>query len=219
MGNADEKTIERMYQEYAIAEKVYAVLTADVNTEVSDDEARTITVQQISLHDYIIDENGQQRKYTTEEREALYELAMQLQERLAEGEDFEDLSLSYNDEEEMTIGVSRGISDTVILDVCAALGEGEISPIVETENGYHIYRCISAYDRDQTQQRKEEILRERRKDAFAQIYDAFVSQHESYLNEELWAELRYTGSTDSVTTDFFDIYARYVNIDVPEGGN
>jgi len=212
MGGVDESTVERMYREYAIAEKVYLYLTRDVNTEVSDDEARTITVQQISLHDYIIDEDGNPRKYTAAEREQLRELAETLMERLADGEDFEDLSLSYNDEDEMTIGVSRGKSDETILEACAMLGEGEISPVVETEDGFHIYRCVSAYDRDQTEQRKEEILRERAKQAFASAYEAFAGQHESYLNEELWGELKYQGDTDDNNVDFFDIYSRYVTI-------
>lgn len=216
MGNVDEKTIERMYREYAVAEKVYVYLTRDINTEVSDDEARTITVQQISLHDYFMDENGAQRKLTAEEREQLRVLAGELMERLAAGEDFESLALSYNDDEELTIGVCRGKSPEAILNACAVLSEGEISPVVETEDGYHIFRCISAYDRDQTERRKEEIIRERRKQAFNSVYDTFVVQHESYLNEELWNELRYHGGADVSTADFFDIYSHYVTIQESE---
>ncbi|MDE6701645.1 MAG: peptidylprolyl isomerase, partial [Acetatifactor sp.] len=46
------ETVERLYTEYALAEKVYNYLIEDINPEISDDEARTITVQHILLRSY-----------------------------------------------------------------------------------------------------------------------------------------------------------------------
>ena len=41
--------VEALYRDHALSGKVYEEITKDVNTEVSDDEARIITVQQIYL--------------------------------------------------------------------------------------------------------------------------------------------------------------------------
>ncbi len=48
--------MENLYREYAMADKVYQLIIQDINPEISDDEARKITVQQIlfcnSIHGY-----------------------------------------------------------------------------------------------------------------------------------------------------------------------
>ena len=44
-----EKTISGLYREFALAEKVYQYTIKDINPEISDDEARTITVQHILI--------------------------------------------------------------------------------------------------------------------------------------------------------------------------
>ena len=40
-----EEVIAGLYAEYALANKVYQFIIRDINPEISDDEARTITVQ------------------------------------------------------------------------------------------------------------------------------------------------------------------------------
>ena len=57
--NVDKDLIKRLYQEYALANKVYYHIIQDVNPEVSDDEARTITVDHILIKTYSLDENNQ----------------------------------------------------------------------------------------------------------------------------------------------------------------
>ena len=45
--DVSEATIEKLYENYALASKVYTSLTTGVNEEVSDDEARVMEAQQI----------------------------------------------------------------------------------------------------------------------------------------------------------------------------
>lgn len=44
--------MENLYREYAMADKVYQLIIQDINPEISDDEARKITVQQIFLQQH-----------------------------------------------------------------------------------------------------------------------------------------------------------------------
>lgn len=53
-----EKTISELYREFALAEKVYQYTIKDINPEISDDEARTITVQHILIKTYALDGTG-----------------------------------------------------------------------------------------------------------------------------------------------------------------
>lgn len=53
-----EETIEKLYAEYALADKVYEYIIKDINPEISDDEARTITVEHILIKTYTLDGAG-----------------------------------------------------------------------------------------------------------------------------------------------------------------
>ena len=189
MDNVKKTNIEDMYEEYAIAEKLYNHLVADVNPEISDDEARTITVHQICMHSAA----------------QLHEV----QEQLEAGEDFDTLAFEKNEAEELSLSFAKGVMPTVIEDACFALGEGEYSDIIVTEEGYAIYQCVSTYDRDQTEANKLQILQQRRKETFQKLYDAFAEGKDIYLNEELWAQVAMPGQK-TTTSDFFDIYEKYM---------
>ena len=49
--NVTRDLITKMYEEMRLAEKVYQTIVENVNPEVSDDEARTITVDMIRVSD------------------------------------------------------------------------------------------------------------------------------------------------------------------------
>lgn len=190
MDNVKKSTIEDMYEEYAIAEKLYEHLIEDVNPEISDDEARTITVHQI------------QSQSESKLREVL--------DQIAAGEAFDTLAYSENDAEEVSLSFAKGVMPAEIEEACFALGEGECSDILKTEDGYVIYQCVNTYDREQTEANKVQILQQRRKETFQKLYDAFAEGKDIYLNEKLWAQVAMP-EQKTTTSDFFDIYEKYMS--------
>ena len=190
MDGVKKATIEEMYEEYAIAEKLYEYLVKDVNPEISDDEARIITVHQILM-----------------KNEA--QLA-DVKAKIDDGEDFDTLAYSDNEAEEVSLSFAKGEMPQEVEDACFALGEGEVSEILQTEDGYVLYQCVNTYDRDQTEAHKVQILQQRRKETFQKLYDAFAEGKDIYLNEELWAEVAMP-QQKTTTSDFFDIYEKYMN--------
>lgn len=190
MGNVKKNTIEEMYEEYAIAEKLYNHLVSDVNPEISDDEARTITVYQILM------KNEMQIREVKDQLEA--------------GEDFDTLAYSENEAKEVSISFAKGVMSAEVEEACFALGEGECSDVLKTEDGYVIYQCVNTYDREQTEANKLQILQQRRKETFQKLYDAFAEGKDIYLNEELWAQVAMP-EQKTTTSDFFDIYEKYMN--------
>ena len=189
-GGLKQNMVQNMYTEYRLAEKLYHKLIENVNPEISDDEARTITVRQVFAAD----------------RSDLEDMLL----RLEEGDDFDTLSFAYNEKEDYVISFPKGRMDKAVEDVCFSLAEGEVSGIVEADGGYYVFRCISTYDRDETDLSKQEILRKRQKEAFRQVYDAFSQGKECYLNEKLLDET-ISGELSSGSVDFFDIYSKYFN--------
>lgn len=202
-----QEQIGAMYEDYALADKVYHYIIRDINPEISDDEARTITVQHILLKTTT---GGADGGFTMseEEKEERYGLAVELSGRLAAGEDFESLMELYNEADENTLFVRHGDREEAFEDVAFSLETGQISDIVETSQGYEILKCISTFDREQTDQNKIEIVRTQREQVFGEQYESFVSTLTRYLNEDLWDEIRLLHDEDLTTADFFEVYNR-----------
>ena len=205
----DEKTVVSLYTEYAIAEKVYRYIIKDINPEISDDEARTITIQHILIKTYALDGTGKKIEYTQKAREDAYQTAYEVWEKAAAGEDFDELIRRYSEDEKSTYSFGKGEMDPAFEKAAFNLGTDECSDIVETESGYHIIKCISTFDKEETDSNKVKIVEQRRAEVFGQEYDAFVKTLTRKLNEELWESVSFIHDENVTSSNFFDIYHTY----------
>ena len=130
---ATKDDVRTMYEEYLLSNKVVNELTKDMNLEISDSEAKVITVDQIVLAD--------QAK------------AAELHERLtAQGEDFSALAREYSQESTVERHIGRGENPGAYEDAAFHLQTGEISPVVEEGGKYYILKCVNDYDETATQE-------------------------------------------------------------------
>ena len=199
-------TITQLYTEYAIADKVYRYLIQDVNPEISDDEARTITVEQILIRTTRQDGSGNTIAFSEEEKEEAYRTCAEIQNRLRDGEEFEVLASYYNQAEADTISFGKGEVDSVLETAGFNLGNGEVSSILETKEGYYILKCISTFNREETDANKIKIVEERKKEIFNQEYDTFVKSLTRNMNKQLWDEVTLIRDPEVKTSDFFEVY-------------
>ena len=204
------RPIENLYREYALAQKVYQEIIRDINPEISDDEARTITVQHILSRTSKTDSQGNTAAYSQEEKQAAYEEISQIRQMaLAEGQDFAELASRYSQDSTITYSFGKGEMEEAFETAAFGLETGEISQIVESSSGYHIIKCLSTFDREETDANKLKIVEERRREAFGQEYDAFVETLARSLNEKLWDEITLIHDEEVITSDFFEVYAEY----------
>lgn len=205
-----EKLIEDLYTELALAEKMYQYTIKDINPEISDDEARTITVQHILIKTYALDGTGKKIEYTEHARQDAYEEACEvLKEARAEDADFDELIRRYSEDDKTTYSFGKGEMDPAFEEAAFNLGTGEISDIVETEFGYHIIKCISTFDREETDANKIKIVEQRREEAFGKEYDAYVDTLTRNLNEDLWNTVGFIHDEEVTTQNFFEVYSQY----------
>lgn len=202
-------TIEQLYREYALADKVYRYIIQDVNPEISDDEARTITVQHILLKTCTEDGAGNRVAYSDAMKQEAYLKALEICRMAREGEDFLDLVSRYSEDPVITYSFGKGEMEPAFEEAAFSLETDGISEVVETEEGYHVIKCISTFDREQTDLNKLTIVEERRREVFGQEYDAFVEELPRQLNGELWDSMKLIRDDEVTTAGFFDIYARF----------
>lgn len=204
------KDVEELYREYALARKVYQYIIKDINPEISDDEARTITVQYIYFRTCIRDGTGKKIEYSEEEKQEILRKAEEVRFQLKNEEaDFEELILKYSDSEEGTCSFGKGEKDQAFEDAAFNLETDEISDIVETPDGYYLIKCISTFNRTETDANKVKIVEKRREEVFGQEYEDFVAALTRNLNEDLWQSVSLAGTENITTSDFFDVFNKY----------
>lgn len=202
----DYDTVLDAYKGYALAQKIYQYVIKDINPEVSDDEARKIKVQHILIKTFAMDGTGKKISYTDNSKRKARLKAEEAQQLAVDGEDFDELVRSFGDNEVSTLSFGKGEMNLALEEAAFNLGKGEISDVIETEDGYEILRCISTFDKAETDANKLKIVEEKRKEVFGEKYDLFVSSLIRHLNKPLWKEIGFIHDDEVNTSDFFDLF-------------
>ncbi len=204
---ATPELVSRMYTEYALAEKLYESLIADINPEISDDEARTITVQHIFIRTYTTGEHGEKIDYSESAKEIAYRKAAMIRELALDGEhDFKDLVLQYSDGDLSDYSFCKGDTEPEFEQAAFDLGNDEISEVIETRWGYHIIKCISTFNREETDNNKLKLSEVLRREVFGKEYDEFADTLTTYFNDGLWENVDLFRDSEINTQSFFEIY-------------
>lgn len=206
---ATKSGIISMYEDYALADKVYRYIIKDINPEISDDEARIITIQQILLKTTVIDDDGNEVPMEASQVNELWKQADEIRNQALAGEDFETLISKYNQGETGTLSFGKGDTNLIYEKEAFRLEKDEISDILETDEGFCIIKCISTFNREETDINKEKIIKSRRRQVFGEEYSAFADTLTRIFNEDVWEEISLVHDEDVKTDSFFSTYNKY----------
>ena len=182
----DKDVVESLYEDYWKTEKLVETLTGSVNLEVSDSEAKVITVDEIVLSD------------KDQADEALKKVQM-------EGTDFMTVAKEVSEDQEIEKKISRGLRPEAYEKAAYALATGEISDVIEADGKYYILRCVNDYDEAATKARKEEMVREKRNEVFYETYSEYAAKVHLAKDDSLWKNLSITDG-ERTSADFFEIF-------------
>lgn len=184
----DRDVVESLYEDYWKAERLVETLTKSVNLEVSDSEAKVITVDEIVLSD----------------RNQADETLKKVQ---TEGTDFLTVAKAVSEAQEIEKKISRGMRSDAYEQAAYALSTGEISDVIESDGKYYILRCVNDYDEAATKIRKEEMIREKKNEAFYEIYSEYAANVHLMRDDSLWKNLSITDG-EKTSADFFEIFEK-----------
>lgn len=182
-----EEDVATLYHDYYMANKVVESLTEGMDLEVSDSEAKVITIREMKFADRAAAESALSR----------------LNE---EGSDFSAIAREVTGSTPKERSIGRGEEPEALEAAALGLATGQVSPVIETGDGFFLIQCVSDYEPDATRERKQQIYKERKNWAFQQIYSQFQSQHQVSLKEEDWASVNFEGGEDVNTVNFFLLY-------------
>ncbi len=209
MAGVTQAEITSIMEQQALANKLYDYIIRDINPEISDDEARTITVEQILIKTYTMDESGERIPFTDREKNAAYNRIRDILKKIWAEESFEELMAEYNEADEGTISFGKGGMESVYETAAFNLGTEEISGIVETSEGYVIIKCISTFNREETEANKVKIVDKRKREVFGAQYDAFVATLTKQLNVKLWDSISLNEDEQVSSANLMEVYSEY----------
>ncbi len=203
------ETVENVYREYTVANKVYTAITESADMEISDDEARTVTVQSIYFKNWKL-KNNEKTAMSEKETLEILETARKVLESANGGEDFEALAAQYNNEKQIVKSYGRGDVEPYFEEILFSMDEGDISNVIETEDGYYIVKCISTMDYEATQANKIVLARQRQRKAFSDAYMEIAANTHSQFRDKYWEKLTLNKEIHNTDANFFEIYDEYV---------
>lgn len=192
---ADQEAVERVLTLYTIQNKMRDAIIADVDTEVSDEEAaqKAVSFAYFSTAGET-DEEGNKTELTEEEKAEVKKQAEEVIAAVQGGETLED-AVKAVDEEMNVSDTTYGKDDTTlnegIREAADKLKEGEIAAEpVEATSGYYVVQLTSEFDKEATEEKKEEIISKRESDLYAEVMEGW--EPESFeINHEVWDKVAF----------------------------
>ena len=202
-----EDDVYQVFYEYRLSNQLITELTKNVDVEISDNDAKIIQVRQIFFT--TVSKEDSSVPVSPEERQNKYDRMASIKQRIDSGEDFGKLAEIYDVSQQAQFSIGRGEMPQVYEDAVFALEEGEVSDIIETEQGFYLVKCLDDYDMEATQQHKEQMGAVKKKEAFSQLYDTFTAGLTSEFNRDAWEKISMSGEGKISGADFFGIYKNY----------
>ncbi len=217
-----QSTVQRMFQEYLLAAKTANSLTAGISREVSDDEARTVTVQSILIKTYGTDADGNRTEFTQEQKAEARTRAEAILKEIRDGMDnnlgitFLEYIARYNEGDAGTLVISKGQTDSALEEAAFEQPVNSISEVIETADGYRIIKPVATSDETQLRANKETILEKRLQDAYESAYNDAAGALDCQLRQQRWNQVELCGDASAVTESFFALCAELAADDSAE---
>lgn len=191
---ATREDVYTMYEAYHRANRLVDALTQDVNLEVSDSEARVITVQEMTFS-----QESEAQDFHKQVAEDNVDFSLAVKE------------ISPDGAKEKSVG--RGEREKSYEDAVFALENGQISQVFRDGDLWYVVKCVNDYDETATLERKQKMALERKNQAFRKIYDSFAQDHQIESGSGFWEKLSLKDGNGSDTDDFFERYRQAMNVD------
>ncbi len=181
-----------LFETYYLYNKTNEAMVADVDTNVSDEEAAQKKMSYVKFDlESTTDEDGNTIDLTEDEKKAAKAKAEEVAkagadklEAAVEGTDYTVETATFDDDSDTL--------DKKVYKAAKKLKEGQLSKVIETDSACYVIRLDSNLDREATDSKKEEIVSKRKSDAFDAIYEKWEKEKEAFVvDEKVWKTIRF----------------------------
>jgi hypothetical protein len=194
-----QEAAERVLTLLTIQQKMTTAIEADADTEVSDDEAAQKSMEYVEYTYTTTDDDGNSVDMTDEEKEEVKEQAEAFAKGAKDADDFD----AYAEDQGVTASTLTFDSETTspsedLIAVADELDEGEVSDVVETDDGCYVAKLTSLFDQDATDSKKETIISERKSELYESTCEEWKDAVDITVNKKVWKKISFTDLTVTI---------------------
>lgn len=188
---ATQEYVKEMLRLNTIQTKMRKAMDAEVDTEVSDEEAAQKTISYVKVNNKsTTDEEGNSKDYTEEEKENLKKEVETF--AASAGEDFKTAAETAGyTVSEASYGADDDSLEKVLTEAADKLKDGELTGVITGEDAFYVARMDSTFDEEATEKKKEEIVTERKNEHYQEMCDKYKESAKFELNEKEWAKVKF----------------------------
>lgn len=190
-----QKYVEELLTIFTIQSKMEEPMKAGVDTEVSDEEAAQKSMKYVYFSYSKTDDEGNSEDMTDEEKKELMTTAQGFADSLKDGaKDFDAAASEAGVEVQTATFDSESTSpDADLIAAADALeNEGDVTDVIESDNGIYVAQVTSMLDRDATDTKKESIIEERRQEQYDSLLESWREETEIVENENVWKKIKFS---------------------------
>ncbi len=197
--SGDQETVEKVLTLLTIQQKMEVAIEEDVDTEVSDDEAAQKSMDYVLFSYTTTDDDGNSSDLSDDEKAAMKEKATSFAEGAKSAEDFSAYATEQGQTAQTaTFDSDSSTPDADLIAAADALGEGEVTDVIETDSGCYVAKVTSLLDREATDSKKESIISERKSDLLEKTCKAWVKEDGVKANKKVWKKISFTDLSVSI---------------------
>ncbi|MBR6020601.1 MAG: hypothetical protein IK055_10340 [Lachnospiraceae bacterium] len=181
-----EDLVRSIYNDNVLAEKTFRTITLNADTTYSEDEVLRAKFNYIFLSKYYEDAEGNRTAFSEEDMRALWTKAETYRTAAAESKDFYNYAKGVTNASTIEITVGRADLPVKSRNAAFALHTGEMSEVIEEDDGLYIFYCADERDKAATQIAEEEKIAELSRAYFDSLYEKWKINVKIEINEALW---------------------------------
>ncbi|MGN1165029.1 MAG: peptidyl-prolyl cis-trans isomerase [Lachnospiraceae bacterium] len=227
---ADTGSLERLLTLIAIEQKMTDAIEADADTEVSDEEAAQKSMDYVLFSYTKEDAEGSEEDADSSEDSA----EMTDEEKAAVRKEAEEFAKAANEDslkfkelaEEAEVEVQTvtfdSESETPSADLIKnadKLEKGEITGVVETDDGCYVACVTSLMDKDATESKKAEIVEERKSDLYDEVTEKWMDDAKIKVYKKVWEKIDFNDVSVTIKQTEQDPYSDEIQTDDQSDGS
>lgn len=191
-----QKYVEELLTLIQIQNKMNDAMVADVDTEVSDEEAAQKSMKYVLFSYTTTDADGKSVTLTDDEKAALKDTAQAFADDLKAGGNIDTLAEAVS-EQDVTVQTlafdseSTSPSEDLIGAADALAAAGDVTEVIETDGGLYVAQLVSLFDEEATESEKESIVQQRKQDHYNELLEQWKEETEITVHEKVWDKVNF----------------------------
>lgn len=188
--NISESNVKLLMEKIMLSNKVTNKVLNDYVIEISDEEARVMYVNCITI-------NAKEEK--------AFGVAKEIYDKVILGSDIKSVAQKYDYATYSEKYISRVDFSSENSDAVFKMKDGEVLPVFEENGILYIIKCINDYDEVMTGANKQILVEEKKQEEFDKEYRPYEKDVNVEFNTDLWNEISMPNSKEVIGANIYDI--------------